>query len=106
MLASPEHIQLLAVFFRRLQLRPVSRLVASERFDLIRTKMKYAPALAVKSPAVPHFAQVADEEGAAVIQAPVVCQLCGEGFLSPEGLWNHAATKRHSWAEYRKRLIV
>ena len=98
-------MQVLAVFLRRLQLRPAPRLVASERFDLIRPKMKYVPASAVDSPAVPHFAQVADEERPAVIQAPVVCQLCGEGCLSPQGLWNHAATKHHSWAECRKWMI-
>ena len=90
--ASPEHMQVLAVSLRRLKLRPAPRLVASERFDLIRPKMKYVPASAVDSPAVPHFAQVADEERPAMIQAPVVCQLCGEGCLSPQGLWNHAAT--------------
>lgn len=54
--ASPEHMQVLAVFLRRLQLRPAPRLVASERFDLIRPKMKYVPASAVDSPAMPHFA--------------------------------------------------
>ena len=103
--ASPEHMQVLAVFLRSLQNRPPPRLVASERFDLIRPKMEYVPASAVDSPAVPHFAKVVDEESAPVIQAPSVCQLCGEGFLSPQGLWTHAATKHHSWAEYRKRLI-
>ena len=62
--ASPEHLQVLAVFLRCLQLRPAPRLVVSERFDSIRPKMKYVPASAVDSPAVPHFAQVADEEKA------------------------------------------
>ena len=91
----------------------------SERLDLIQTKPPYVPASAVSSPEVPHFARVACDpesgEGggaaehsplrAAVLQAPVICQLCGAGFLSPEGLWRHAAAAHHPWAEYRKRLI-
>ena len=73
--------------------------------------MNYVPAAAVASPDQPYLAEVADDEASsseqtrAVIQAPVVCQLCGAGFLAPEGLWKHAAAEHHSWAEYRKRLI-
>ena len=39
------------------------------------------------------------------MQAPVICQLCGAGFLSPKDLWAHSAKEHHSWAEARKRLI-
>ena len=39
------------------------------------------------------------------MQAPVVCQLCGAGFLSPKDLWTRAAKEHHSWVETRKRLI-
>ena len=39
------------------------------------------------------------------MQAPVICQLCGAGFLSPKDLWAHAAKEHHSWAEARKLLI-
>ena len=39
------------------------------------------------------------------MQAPVICQLCGQGFLDNKGLWKHAAAEHHSWAEYRNRLI-
>ena len=44
-----------------------------------------------------HFDLGASEHAseAAVMQAPVICQLCGQGFLDDKGLW----------AEYRKRLI-
>ena len=54
-----------------------------------------------------------DQEGAtehirpssATMQVPVICQLCGAGFLAPKDLWAHAAKEHHSWAEARKRLI-
>ena len=39
------------------------------------------------------------------MQAPVICQLCGAGFLTPKDLWAHAAKEHHSWSEARKRLI-
>ena len=39
------------------------------------------------------------------MQAPVICQLCGQGFLETKGLWKHAAAEHHSWAECRQRLI-
>ena len=44
-----------------------------------------------------HFDLGASEHAseAAVMQAPVICQLCGQGFLDDKGLW----------AEYRKILI-
>ena len=39
------------------------------------------------------------------MQAPVVCQLCGAGFVSCRHFWTHCEKKHHSWCEYRKRLI-
>ena len=39
------------------------------------------------------------------MQAPFICQLCGDGFVTIKNLWKHAEQKHHSWAEYRKRLI-
>ena len=116
---SSEHIQVLALFHSQLRRRPVKRVEVSERFDFIQAKPAYVEADAVASPEVPHFALVAcdlpgDESGGAaehspprtaVLQAPVICQLCGAGFLSPAGLWEHAKAAHHSWAEYRKRLI-
>ena len=66
------------------------------------------------SPEVPHFARViGEQDGAAehshaalpTMQAPVICQLCGAGFLSWKDLWKHATRKHHSWSEARKRLI-
>ena len=39
------------------------------------------------------------------MQAPFICQLCGDGFVTMKNLWKHAEQKHHSWAEYRKRLI-
>lgn len=116
---SSQQIQILALFHSHLLQRPVKRVGISERLDLILPRRPYVPASAVVSPAVPHFARVAcdyeaEESGgalehsverSAVIQAPVICQLCGTGFLSHEDLWQHAADAHHSWAEYRKRLI-
>ena len=98
---SSEHIQVLALFHSQLRRRPVKRVEVSERFDFIQAKPAYVEADAVASPEVPHFALVAcdlpgDESGGAaehspprtaVLQAPVICQLCGAGFLSPAGLW-------------------
>ena len=110
---SAEQILVLALFHKQMRSRPVARLMASERFDLVRSKPEYVPAALVHSPAEAHFAKIADgstaasEEAseAAVMQAPVICQLCGNGFLDEAGLWKHAAAEHHSWAEYRKRLI-
>ena len=93
---SSEQIQVLAVFHRHLLRRPLKRVEVSERLDLIQCKPAYVEAGVVVSPQVPHFALVAcelpadDGGGAAeqppprtaVIQAPVICQLCGAGFLS------------------------
>ena len=114
-----EQIQVISLFHSSLLQRPVKRVVVSERLDLVQRKPAYVPACAIASPEVPHFVRVAcnpnagEDDGAAehapvqpaVLQAPVICQLCGAGFLKPEGLWRHAAAAHHSWAEYRKRLI-
>ena len=48
---------------------------------------------------------MAAECTAPTLQAPFVCQLCGDGFVTMRALWNHARAQHHSWAEYRKRLI-
>ena len=117
---SSEQIQLLALYHAHLARRPPKRLVISERLDFVLKKKEYVPAVDVPSPETPHFAHVASlatgasaSDGApehsrsslAVMQAPVVCQLCGAGFLSPKQLWRHAEKAHHSWAECRKRLI-
>ena len=49
--------------------------------------------------------KVAAECTAPTLQAPFVCQLCGDGFVTMRALWNHARAQHHSWAEYRKWLI-
>ena len=60
---------------------------------------------------VPHFVKIsagsvgATEHTPPRLQAPFVCQLCGDGFVTTRGLWTHAAAQHHSWLEYRKRLI-
>lgn len=36
---------------------------------------------------------------------PVMCYLCGEGFLSKTSLARHTHVKHSGWAEYRKRLF-
>ena len=91
----------------------MERLMVTERFDLVRSKPSYTPAALVSSPEEPHFVKIADGSAgasehaseAAVMQAPVICQLCGQGFVHEAGLWKHAAAEHHSWGEYRKRLI-
>lgn len=40
-----------------------------------------------------------------VISPPVMCYLCGEGFLSKASLEHHTNEKHAGWAEYRKRLF-
>ena len=84
------------------------------RLDLIQQKPSYTPADEIASPEIPHFVRIeSEQDGAAedpqpsraTMQAPVICQLCGAGFLSPKDLWTHAAKEHHSWAEARKRLI-
>ena len=83
----------------------------SERLDLIQQKPTYTPADAIESPQVPHFVKVssgcddATEHTPPTMQAPFICQLCGDGFVTMKNLWKHAEQKHHSWAEYRKRLI-
>ena len=108
-----EQILVLALFHGHMRSRAKDRIAVTEHLDLVRTKPRYVPAADVCSPAVPHFAKVAEGVAgasehapeAAVMQAPVICQLCGQGFLDNKGLWKHAAAEHHSWAEYRKRLI-
>ena len=104
-----EQILVLALFHGHMRSRAMGRIVVTERLDLVRTKPRYVPAADVCSPAVPHFAKVAEgvagasehASEAAVMQAPMICQLCGQGFLDNKGLWKHAAAEHHSWAEYR-----
>ena len=99
----------IAIFLSQLLRRPAKRIAVTERLDLIRAKHPYISASAVSSPAVPYFARVAcDEESdeppppqTAVLQAPVLCQLCGAGFVELEDLFKHAKAEHHSWAEYR-----
>ena len=64
------------------------------------------PPQALVSTEIPHFVQLqAEADGGPTMQAPVICQLCGAGFLTPKDLWVHAAKEHHSWSEARKRLI-
>ena len=110
---SAEQILVLARFHRHLRERPMERLMATERFDLVRSKPRYTLAALVPSPEEPRFAKIADGSAgasehaseAAVMQAPVICQLCGQGFLDEAGLWQHAAAEHHSWAEYKKPYV-
>ena len=108
---SSEQIQATALFLSNLLRKPPKRIHLSERFDLLQRKPVYTPAADVASPEVPHFVKVASAQpGAAehrhpVLQAPFVCQLCGDGFVTMAALWKHTAAQHHSWSEYRKRLI-
>ena len=100
-----EQIQVTAVYLSHLRTRPPTRVHLSERLDLLRKKPPYVPAEAVESPEVPHFVTVAAAGDAPKLQAPFVCQLCGDGFVNMQGLWKHSSKQHHSWAEHRKRLI-
>ena len=102
---SPEQIQVIALFLSSLQRKPPKRVHMSERLDLIRKKPAYTPADEIMSPTIPHFARTQMQPTSATVQAPVICQLCGDGLLTPKELWRHAAKEHHSWAEARKRLI-
>ena len=111
---SSEQIQMIALFLSNLQRKPPKRIDISERLDLCRKKPAYTPATEVASPDIPHFAQTTiGQSGAAehsnaqllIIQAPVICQLCGAGFLSKKNLWRHAEKEHHSWAEARNIFI-
>ena len=105
---------MIASFLSHLQREAPKRVDISERLDLCRKKPAYTPATEVASPDVPHFARATiDQAGAAehsnaslpIIQAPVICQLCGAGLLSQKDLWRHAQKEHHSWAGARKRFI-
>ena len=60
---SAEQVVVLALFHKHMRSRPVARLMASERFDLVRSKPEYVPAALVHSPAKAHFAIIADSAG-------------------------------------------
>ena len=106
---SERQLHVIAVFHAQLKLRPPRRVEISERLHLIEQKPLYVASASVPSPSPPHFAKVADDNSAtaerAVIQAPVICQLCGDGFVSQQALWQHCSKAHSSWCEYRKRLI-
>ena len=86
------------------------RVEISERFDLITPNLRYVEALAVASPAVPHFAVVASDPVAVdsgstashmpshlpVFQAPVLCQMCEVEYISQANLLEHAKAARHA----------
>ena len=111
---SAKQIQVIAIFLSHLQQKPANRVHISERLELIQQKPSYTPVEENASPEIPHFVRLQSEaDGVAehahlsrpTMQAPVICQLCGAGFLTPKDLWAHAAKEHHSWAEARKRLI-
>ena len=106
-----EQIQVIALFLSHLLRKPAKRVHISERLDLVRQKHFYTPADAISSPQVPHFVKVSNIAPGATqcvsptMQAPFICQLCGDGFINTTELWKHAEKEHHSWSEYRKRLI-
>ena len=111
---SAQQIQVIAIFLCHLQRKPPKRVHISERLYLIQQKPSYTPVEEIASPEIPHFVRLQSETNGAsertnplrpTMQAPVICQLCGAGFLSPKDLWDHAAKEHYSWAEARKRLI-
>ena len=101
-----EQILVLALLHGHMRSRAMDRIVVTEHLDLVRTKPRCVPAADVCSPATPHFAKSAEgvagasehASEAAVMQAPMICQLCGQGFLGNKGLWKHTAAEQHSWA--------
>ena len=108
---SAEQIQVIALFLSHLQRKPPKRVHISDRLDLIQQKPSCTPAEEVASPEVPNFLRLQSEtDGAAkhahslrpIMHAPVICQLCGAGFLSQKDHWAHAAKEHESWAYARK----
>ena len=104
---SAQHIQVIALSMGSLQRKPLKRVHIGERLDLIQQKPSYTPAEEIASPEIPYFLRLQSEtDGAAehahslrpIMHAPVICQLCGAGFLSPKDLWAHAAKEHHSLA--------
>jgi hypothetical protein len=105
---SPEQIQVIALFLSYLLRKTSKRVHISERLDLIQQKPSYTPADEIASPEIPHFARIETvaQDGATehtdpsrpTMQAPVLCQLCGAGFLSPQDVWAHV-TKEHQRQE-------
>ena len=111
---SAQQFQVIAIFLNHLQRKPPKRVHISERLYFIQQKPSYTPVGEMASPEVPHFARLQSEmDGVSehthpprpIMQAPVICQLCGAGFLTQKDHWAHAAKEHHSWAEARKRLI-
>ena len=102
---SSEQIQVTALFLNNLLQKPPKRIHLSERFDFLQRKPAYTPAEAVASPQVPHFVKMAAGRGPPTLQAPVSCQLCGDGFATLTAFWKHVEAQHHSWSEYRKLLI-
>jgi len=99
-------VQVVATFHAQLKIRPPKKMQLTERWEYLQQRPSYVPASKVQSPAIPHFAVVADTVNAPVVlQAPVICQLCGVGCLTRQTLWKHCELHHHSWCEYRKRLI-
>ena len=49
--------------------------------------------------------QRADDLSLAVASPPVMCWICGEGFLYNGALFKHCCEKHGDYAEYRKRLF-
>ena len=39
------------------------------------------------------------------MQAPIICQICSDGFVTTRGSWKHAAKENHSRVESSKRFI-
>ena len=102
---SSEQILVTALFPSNLLQKPPKRIYLSKRFDLLQVKPADVPSEAVSSPSLPRFVKVAAEHGPPTLQAPFICEPCGDGFVTMAVLWKHAGAQHHSWSEYRKRLI-
>ena len=53
---------------------------------------------------VPHVS-CHEGPGQAIVTAPVVCELCHEGFIGKDALCRHCEKVHGNWAEYRKRVF-
>ena len=116
---SSQQILVIAVSHSHLQRKPPKRIFISEHLDLIQKKTGVYTSK-------PHFITSRlplcsggmrsgwyREWRCCRAHIYTICSVASsgnmsiawDGFLSPQGLWRHAAAAHHSWAEYRKRLI-
>ena len=98
-------ILVLALFHAHLSSIPPKRIQSSRRMQYFVPKREYIPAANIRSPWPPFFIKQSNLTLPPQIQAPRVCQLCGDGFVDWNALVNHCDSTHANYAEYRKRVF-